>query len=195
MQFFKPENWANLLPEVLAEDEVDIVPQESGVPPVQEEVIPDSPAFTEEMNQASEQKPELIKAPKVELPGLKVIGKIDLPEKKKKEVVPTENENKKTAELSIKETFQNRQRFRRQQKNPIAIARERQQRDLEKQKQLEAEQQKQRRTQKYQAKVSGYKRVKTGKSSAKRVVQSQPITSIQQPDSLWGKFKKWLFRE
>ncbi|MBK9191961.1 MAG: hypothetical protein IPM77_10845 [Crocinitomicaceae bacterium] len=44
---------------------------------------------------------ELIKAPKIKLDGLKVVGKIELPEKKQKEADPVVNDNSESAEQTV----------------------------------------------------------------------------------------------
>lgn len=197
IQFFRPDNWSTLLQEYLEEDILEIAKKDE-VPAAKQSGEMPAPDTVLEEPVNEENKPELIKAPKIALPGLKVVGKIELPEKPPKTEAnldePAKPEpafKRRTPRLKNDQ----RQGYLRHRKNPVALAREREQRELEKQKQLEAEQEKQKRTQKYHAKVSGYKRVKPVKPTAKRVVQSQPVTSIQQPATLWGKFKKWLFRE
>jgi hypothetical protein len=198
VQFFRPDNWLALVQEFLAEDanlseavgEKPVALQPLAEPPANEPpaLLPSPP----------EEKPELIKAPKVELPGLKVVGKIELPEKKGKEATPRQNEEgtRPAAVQKGQGMKPPRKQFRNRQKgNPIAAARERQQRELEKQKRLEAEREKERRTKKYQAKVAGRKRVKPVNAPSKPAMPVQPETTTRPPATFWGKFKKWLFRE
>ncbi|HPH46137.1 MAG TPA: hypothetical protein PKU83_03965 [Chryseolinea sp.] len=127
-----------LLPEEKSEEIVEVsVPS----PIVEEaeviqniEIVEVASSSTEDQK---EEKVEVIKAPKVDLPGLKVIGKIDLPESKKKEVLPAEESEKvevaaPNSEVNAKPRPQrnrntdhrNRERNNRSV-NPIAVQRER----------------------------------------------------------------------
>lgn len=199
VQFFRPATWETLLQEVTESD----VRGDGEVGEASEECTPERPeegqtiTASVELNPGhSEEKPELIKAPKIELPGLKVVGKIELPQKKVNEVKQqTTAEETQPARKTYPAKQTRRQDLNRHKRNPVAVARERQQRELEKQKQLEAEREKERRTKKYQAKVSGLKRIKENKPKATSVMAAQHPAAASQPSSVWEKFKKWLFRE
>ena len=122
-----------------------------------------------EPEQLEEIQPEVIKPIKVELPGLKVVGKIDLPEPKKKEE-PAENiddEGEAKDEISVTVQPEGRPRRdnqrkskplhdqdRRPRKNPIALRREREEREALSKKLEAKEKEKELRTQRYLKKVS-----------------------------------------
>ncbi len=164
-------------------------------PPVVEEV-----PFTEEQPIPSEEPliPELIKAPKIELSGLKVLGKIEIPEKKKKETTT----DHVASEISIAETeskvqpdrrtnTSRREYEERPRKNPIALQRERETREVEKTRQEERLRLKDKKAQHYQSKV----KVQVATKRMNRI--EEPLEKIEtpiemEPTTMWGKFKKWL---
>jgi hypothetical protein len=139
--------------------------------------------------------PEVIRVPKIELSGLKVLGKIELPEKKKKESTLTEEDA--TTQKDDAETKPSlhkpvdRKRQRRPSHNSIAAAREREQREAEEKRRQEAERRKQQRTQNYLKKVKANAPVK--KVVIQEPVREVMVTPAESPKTLWGKFKKWLF--
>lgn len=114
--------------------------------------------------------PEVIRPAKVELPGLKVIGKIDLPEIKLKDEnpEPTDSGKDQTLEALASEELprrkarpENRRKVqtsrennRIPQKNPIALQREREEREALHRRQKEKEREKKLRTHRYLKKVS-----------------------------------------
>lgn len=157
--------------------------------------------------ETSEEKPEVIKAPKVELTGLKVLGKIDLPEPKKKttpvsestqEVEGTNNEipvtEKKPAKTERKEkTSKRRETYAPgPARNPIAEQRERKAREEEEKRKAKAEREKEKRTQYY------LQRVKTGQPTKAVKIVSEPtetfeLTEVKPAPKTWlGKFLRWL---
>lgn len=110
-----------------------------------EEVSPDAAAI--------EKQTEVIKAPKIALQGLKVIGKIDLPEIKKK---VTDNEDKQ--ERQVPKEFNNKQERRTSSrqgptKNPIALQREKEEQEKQKKKLEKIAYLKELKTQRYLSKV------------------------------------------
>jgi hypothetical protein len=153
---------------------------------------------------AEQEKPEVIKAPKVELSGLKVLGKIDLPEPKKKPEVPetTDSEvetneiitakEKKPRRSEGKEYAQRRASYQRPERNPIAEERERKAREEEEKRKAKLEREKEKRTQYY------LKRVKTGQPTKAMKIVSEPLESFAAqevrpaPKTWWGKFMRWL---
>lgn len=146
------------------------------------------------------QKIELIKAPKVELSGLKVLGKIDLPEPKKKETAPpTEpaNDSPETSPLQ-----KPRQEFRKAQprrerpyqpaKNPIALQREREAREAEKRRLEELERQKQKRTEYYQKRIKAAPPTKRVRMVDEPLEELSAAELVEPPKTWWGKFMRWL---
>jgi hypothetical protein len=172
------ENTSSAEPEVTTE----IQPQESAEP------------------ENEEQKIELIKAPKIELSGLKVLGKIDLPEPKKKEPLPQADSG---SENTAPEPPQRpRQEFRKAQprrersiqppKNPIALQREREAREAEKRRQEELERQKQKRTEYYQKRVKAAPPTKRVRLVDEPMEELSDAELVEPPRTWWGKFLKWL---
>ncbi|MEZ4947158.1 MAG: hypothetical protein R2804_16590 [Cyclobacteriaceae bacterium] len=144
---------------------------------------------------------EVIKPVLVELPGLKVVGKIDLPEPKKKE----EEENLKDNEekLPIKETIErprrrnvSRENERRPRKNSVVLQREREAREALKRKQEEKEREKELRTQRYLKKVKNYtpppQPIKRKKHEEEYEVYTE---EPEKPKSLIGKILNWFVSE
>ncbi len=146
------------------------------------------------------QKVELIKAPKVELSGLKVLGKIELPEPRKKDFAPVPedaSENSKTEppvrpRQEYRKAQPRRERSYQSDKNPIALQREREAREAEKKREEELERQKQKRTEYYQ------KRVKAAPPTKRVRMVDEPLEELsaaelaEPPKTWWGKFMKWL---
>jgi hypothetical protein len=154
-----------------------------------------------------EEKPEVIKAPKVELTGLKVLGKIELPETKKKvvpasesveEVVAENNEPlvtaNKLAKTDPKEKRSKRREIQpqRSDRNPIAEQRERKAREEEEKRKAKAEREKEKRTQYY------LQRVKTGQPTKAVKIIEEPTENFElkevkpAPKTWLGKFLRWL---
>lgn len=147
---------------------------------------------------------DLIKAPKVTLTGLKVVGKIDLPEPKKKEI-----EGKPTDEIEseIKDPVapapvskklnkgsnkfsERRERSERPRRNPVALQREREAREAEERKKEEIRREKERRTQYYNS------RVKQGAPKRAARLIDEPLEALhdikEEPTTIWGKIWRWL---
>lgn len=128
-----------------------------------------------------------IRAPKKELSGLKVLGKIDLPEKKEKpENKRDETHNPKRPPRSEEEIEKRRLRAKRKKE---AFE--------ERQKKLRQDQEKARlkkvKEDHYRKKLEKASSTKAGKHKKKiSGPTSSPDTSHQAPKSLLGKFWKWL---
>lgn len=165
---------------------------------IQEELIIAAPIQEESAD--ANTLPDVIRAPKIELTGLKVIGKIELPEKKKKEeeTVSVETAETVVAEVEKKNTPRERsvrtdrkpKSQQRSNRNPLAEARERERREQEEKRKQEIERKKEIRTKNYLKKVKVV-------APAKRAKPSVPITNTkkpkqEEPKTLWGKFVKWL---
>jgi hypothetical protein len=162
--------------------------------------------------EVTEEKPEVevIKAPKVELSGLKVLGKIELPEPKKKTapvaelpegtVVATEGEAEKIPATEKKqrrpEPRVNTQRKdnypQRPARNPIAVQREEHARMEEEKRKAKSEREKEKRTQYY------LQRVKTGQPTKAAKMVDEPTESLSlkeerpAPKTWFGNFLRWL---
>lgn len=143
--------------------------------------------------------PDVIRVPKIELSGLKVVGKIELPETKKKEPeFPTpeptpgtdpEPEKKKVDRKAVRHKKPGRDH--RQGANPITQQREREAREAAEKRRIEAEREKEKRKQHYHNKVKSIRPTKPVKP-ARMVQPPQPRVIEKQPTSLLGKFWRWL---
>lgn len=140
---------------------------------------------------------EVIKAPKIELPGLKVLGKIDLPEKVKKD--PEEISEPTTDESDDKNYTNKRRRNQRDPRgnkrqsrpfdadyNPVKAKREREQKKKEKERELLQKKVKQKKKDHYLDKVAtqkaspkSKKRVNTPASYAQVVLENERNSSQQ----------------
>lgn len=152
---------------------------------------------------------EVIKAPKVELSGLKVLGKIELPEPKKKVAAETESpestegveeegkqipvtEKKSRRSEPRAQTQPRREYTARPARNPIALQREEQARKEEEKRKARLEREKEKRTQYY------LQRVKTGQPTKAAKIVSEPTESFSlkeekpAPKTWLGKFLRWL---
>jgi hypothetical protein len=134
--------------------------------------------------------PEVIKAPKIELSGLKVLGKIEIPEKKKKEIVTdaAENENDKQPRptRSAAKEYVDRPR-----KNPVTLQREREEREAEKRRKEKLTKEKEKKTYNYLSKVKAQAPIKKLKKLEELVeIAEEPVKKM--PTTWWGRFIKWL---
>ena len=181
---------------------------EEPVTAVVSEIAPDpSPEIQEDKKEEIEQI-EVIKAPKVELSGLKVLGKIELPQPKKKEV-PAENAEKtesnsevvKPAPSERRPQRENRKNFTqnkdrrdfRPRKNPIALQREREAQEAEEKKKEEAKQKKEQRTNYYLERVKLAAPTKPARIYDEAVLEMKDhqAKAKKQPTTWLGKFWKW----
>jgi hypothetical protein len=143
---------------------------------------------------------DVIKAPKIELQGLKVVGKIELPQPRKKEseAIPEQGETEGISKTPEKNTRPERGRRHektgsspRRSKNPIALRREREEKDAEEKRKAAQEREKEKRTQYYN------QRVKTAAPVRRARLVDEPLAQLEdeapdEPKTLWGKFVKWL---
>ncbi len=158
--------------------------------------IPAPAATNESSDETSEQKIELIKAPKVELSGLKVLGKIELPEPKKKDPVV---ESSEPAERIERKPRRDRDQFRKERnpsrsaKNPIVAERERQAREAENKKQEQAALEKERKTLRYMKKMNATQPTKAVRTfhEPEEAPQAAPPPAPA-PKTAWGRFMRWL---
>jgi hypothetical protein len=177
--------------------------------PQQEVVQEDVPVMTTEESvvevpaapiTVTEELPDIIRAPKIELSGLKVLGKIELPGKKKKEepeagttgdVLDIESTEPRIRPREKKLT--DRKRAERPKRNPLSEARERERREQEEKRKAEEEKRKELRKQKYlqtrQAKAPArVDKVKVEKEVKKAAVKKKKEESV----SLLTRFLRWL---
>ena len=134
---------------------------------------------------------ETIRAPKVELQGLKVLGKIDLPEPKKKQPEPPSE----TLEQKQDRTIFRRREHRQDRPwiNPLERQRQREAREAEEKKRREAELRKEMRTAAYlnrHQKSTSNKKVKIKPTAAESAEVRRPIKP--KPASFFGKIWHWL---
>lgn len=169
---------------------------------VSEGVVADDTTETSPETSSVEEKTDVIRAPKVELSGLKVLGKIDLPEPKKKEPAPkeegqeTENKDRKPRRDERRNNNSRRDRKdSRPAKNPIALAREREAKEAEEKRRLQAQREKELRTQYYQSRVKAHVPTKPARL-VKEQVEQMSEADLREPPKTWlGKFFRWLTSE
>jgi hypothetical protein len=213
MQKFAPARAAEVTAELVIEKEAERKVNLTEAPamevpsPIEQEIRIWEPTSSESEFQA--EQPEVIKAPKVELSGLKVLGKIELPEPKKKETQPqteeaTEDQAQKqeapvesTPPYKEKRKPENRKPYPNKREsndrpkiNPIALHREREALEAEKRRRAQAEQEKEKRTQHYLKKVKVVAPTKSARLIKEEVEEMTPLAPI--PKTWWGKFMKWL---
>jgi hypothetical protein len=140
---------------------------------------------------------EVIKAPKVELSGLKVLGKIDLPDLKKKsseDAAETEvsEEPAKTSAEKKRGSPRRDMRSQRPSQNPIAFEREKEALEAKKKVEAEAERQKERRTQNYLKKVKTGQPTKAVKIIQEETEQMSASELAEPPKTLWDKLVRWF---
>lgn len=201
-------------PEMVTKEEVTTAESEISINESSEQNVEDISVIIDEVQTPDDIKtsegivevPEVIKPIKVELPGLKVVGKIDLPEPKKKELKPLD-ENTDEAEIpksdettSVKTRFESRNRARHRQdldrrprKNPIALQREREEREALKRKLEQKEKQKELRTQRYLKKVSGKVAAPKPVRKNRRNDDYEVLTDFEEkPKTVLGKILNWF---
>jgi len=180
---FAPHLMAEVDRELEAEHQQEATPKETPVVTEPSPVVDQSPAEPAE-------KPEVIKAPKVELQGLKVLGKIELPEPKKK----PEPEREEREQHHKRERNRREERTSRPWVNKLELQRQQEAKEAEAIKREEARQEKERRALAYysrQEKVSRKPQRKTRDESAP-ASGTAPSKPVQQPRTLLGKVWRWL---
>lgn len=136
---------------------------------------------------------EIIRAPKVELAGLKVLGKIELPQARKQEETKVKAED---ADATVKrEQRERRPRQKREEKpwrNPIALQREQEAREIEEKKQAALKEKKERKRQHYMTRVKPAKPIKAARIFDEPEQQKAQQAPEAKPRTWFGKFLKWL---
>jgi hypothetical protein len=171
--------------EVMAEEK-----QEVAIP-VETTPIIETPS-TEVISEEPE-LPEIIKAPKIELAGLKVLGKIEIPEKKKKtdESAEGTSEEKDRKPRNERQRSATREYQERPRKNPVALQREREQREAERLRKQKLAEEKEKKTNHYLNRVKPATPAKKMKKLAEAIeITETPLEKM--PTTLWGKFMRWL---
>lgn len=148
-----------------------------------------------------EAKPELaddnetIRAPKVELAGLKVLGKIELPAPRKKEEPKAEGENQ--AEQKPKREPKDKprkpvERTEKQWRNPVAQQRDAEAREKEERRKKALEEEKERKRINYLNKIKHTQPVKAVRLYDEADEVQVELKPEQKPRTWVGKFLKWL---
>jgi hypothetical protein len=180
-------------------------PEHENSPELETEV-PTQPAADAVQEQVqTEDTVEVIRAPKVELSGLRVVGKIELPEQKKKEDQPKEEsevsegakeEDGKDGKRERRENRRpfeaNRRRNQRSEKNPVALQREREEKEAEKKRQEQIARDKEKRTQKYLQNYKPAPTTKAVKLVKEDVMEMTPQELVEPPKTIFGKILRWL---
>ncbi len=153
--------------------------------------------------------PDLIRAPKVELSGLRVLGKIELPEPKKKEELKPEEirEDEESAAQPPRDrreprdkrrnqdgdrSKRNKRREPRAYQNPVAKQREQElQSELEKRKEKAAKE-KERRTQNYHNRVKLSPPTKSARLVKEPVEELTAGAEEAKPTSWFGRILRWF---
>lgn len=152
-------------------------------PPVEGEVLP--PA-----------EPEVIRAPKVELSGLRVVGKIDLPEPKKKQVEPApgppSQEGDNVRKTTPRKNSYQKKDPRKHDKNPVALQREREALEVIKKREARAKAEKEKKTQSYFKKVNPSAPTRKVKLVDEPVMEGSAHELTEPPKTLLGRFFQWL---
>ncbi len=178
-----------------------------------QEQLPDSAEPLEAAPTEDAAPPELIKAPKVELPGLRVVGKIELPEKKKPEPKPDDStrleaadgtaegpgsappeqraERKERRPSTPSQGYTRRNQPPRDRKNPITLQREQEERERKRKLEEARERDKERRAQYYQKRLKPQVPTKAVRLVDEEV-EEMPALEPERPKTLWGRFKRWL---
>lgn len=158
-----------------------------------------------DIKEKEDEKVELIKATKVELSGLKVLGKIDLPEPKKKAPL---NESTPTGELpqlttestkpavspSSTKSWKSAKSAKSSKSavNPVALQRERHAREAEEKKREQIEREKEQRTLHYLKKMNAIRPTKAMKIVHDEPAEETPEVAAPPPRTRWGRFTRWL---
>jgi hypothetical protein len=159
----------------------------------QEPEVSSNPEPVESVNPTEESLPEVIKAPKIELPGLRVVGKIELPEKKKKEAEKPSEEPAAPQESRPKPLSRNPRRESppRNRHNPVALAREREEQEKRRREAEAREREKQRKAEYYQKRLKPQPPTKAVRLHREEMAE-MPKVEREKPKTLWGRFMRWL---
>jgi len=146
---------------------------------------------------------EIIKVPKISLTGLKVLGKIDLPEPKKKDTQqdPTpetpgdlqdEKEKKLVDGAATNFNRKSQRPHQRSIKNPIALQREKEAQEEQMKRKEKVEREKEKRKQNYYKKVKMSPPTKAVKMVEEETMQMSAEELAEPPKTWFGRFLRWL---
>lgn len=178
-------------PEPAVEEIAQTKPEQTAEESVEQPVV----AETEELtNTQTEQEVEVIRVQKIELSGLKVLGKIELPEPKKKEPKDkaeevSEDNQPKPRRNSAKHS--NRGREQRPWRNPVQVQRDREAREEEEKRRAALEHEKEKRKHHYLNKVKQVKQPRRTKPAKEVVTVKKPVDTRPVPKTWVGKFLRW----
>jgi hypothetical protein len=203
VRHFDPSKEATILNEAPAPEppepaaEVSMVQDEQQAETEQEASLPVVEQLDNSVEEtAIETTPEVIRVPKQELPGLRVVGKIELKEPKKKDSTeaPTEGSEPKADRSERQERpvrpVRREQPQQRVWRNPLETQRQREIEEREERRRQQLEQEKARKTQKYLKKVKSAP-TKPVRRQEETVVETQ-VDAKPAPKTWIGKFKRWL---
>ena len=192
---FAPERLGELMAAQNQEaEEIEIQPKPviEAIPEgVEEEPQPEPVA---ESNTEDVAESETIRAPKVELAGLKVLGKIELPAPRKKEEPATDvtPQGEQKPRREHKDKRRNPvERTEKNWRNPIAQQREAEAREKEERRKRAIEEEKERKRINYLSKLKATQPVKATRIYDEPTEQKE-IKPEKQPRTWVGKFLKWL---
>lgn len=203
---FAPESLAEIMKPSMPEEVVSVLEE----PAVVEIPLPEVEHIQEEISEVIvEESPEslpsaiddseVIRVQKIELAGLKVLGKIELPEPKKKETPvegeATEQTQGEKTDRSSKNTNKRKQQPRKSEqrvwRNPVEVQRQRELRELEEKRKAELEREKEKRKQHYHSKVKQVAQPKRTKPVKENPVAKKPVDKRPAPKTILGKFFRW----
>lgn len=201
VKHFAPESLEEIMNPAVGEVSVTETPVTEDLKPVEPiNDKPEEPEFIEQVitqsTPAQQPEPEVIRVQKIELSGLKVLGKIDLPEPKKKEPKtegdassPDEKPARKGKNLRGKQprTELNPREWR----NPIEAQRKREMRELEERKKAALDRDKERKKNHYHNKVKQLQQPKKVKVKESAVAVKKPKDTRAVPKTWLGKFLRW----
>lgn len=179
----------------LADEPEEVAPFEKELP------SPEVVAKPENLELQPSLETEVIRVQKIELSGLKVLGKIELPEPKKKEPVVEKTEEGMDATIAEAPSTPDRKtrNHKRPQKrdrprewrNPLEMQREREAREAEEKKRLAAEREKEKRKRHYEEKRKAVVQTKRMKTVKEQPAPKKPVDTRPVPKTWFGKFLRW----
>lgn len=192
---FAPERLAELMTaQTQEEEEIQSKPEVEVIKKEELEKVEPQPEPVAESHTEDGVESETIRAPKVELAGLKVLGKIELPKPRKKEesVAEISPETEQKPRREHKDKRRNPvERTEKNWRNPIAQQREAEAREKEERRKKALEEEKERKRINYLSKLKATQPVKAARIYEEPEEQKE-IKVEKQPRTWVGKFLKWL---
>jgi len=199
VRHFAPESLEEIMKpavEEIVSVEVEI-PVEEPLPAASElEVKIGEPVAAAEESTEQQSEPEVIRVQKIELSGLKVLGKIDLPEPRKKEP-KVEGEGSSTEGKTERKGRGQRgkqsgtEKDQRTWRNPLEAQRKREARELEEKRRAELEREKERKKNHYESKVKQQAQRPKKVKATKTIAVKKPADTRPVPKTWLGKFFRW----